>query len=349
MRLPQRWVPPVAAGAVVAAIAVGVPAATNSAPSLPTRSAADIISLAEQQHSISGLSGTVVLMSSLGVPAVPSTDTTGRSAEGLTGLLSGSHTLRIWAAGPDHFRVQVLGQLDETEVVRDGNQAWTYAYRTNTATRLQLPASSATHKSEAPALTAMTPQEIAQRLLAAIDPSTRVSVGAPVQVAGRSAYQLDIAPRTPKSLIGLATIAVDSRTGVPLRVTITARGARSPALTVGFTSVKFQKPSASTFAFTPPPGAKITARDLRGVAGSSKSTTPSALPIVGKGWTSVLVLPSVSLPPTLASILAKQATPIAGGTLVHTTLLNVMVADDGRILIGAVTPDVLQAAALAHG
>jgi hypothetical protein len=42
---------------------------------------------------------------------------------------------------------------------------------------------------------------------------------------------------------------------------------------------------------------------------------------------------------------ADLLTPVAGGDVLRTSLLSVMLADDGRVLVGAVTPQVLEAAA----
>jgi hypothetical protein len=47
----------------------------------------------------------------------------------------------------------------------------------------------------------------------------------------------------------------------------------------------------------------------------------------------------------LAGVLAKAATPVHGawgsGWLLRTTLISVLITDDGRVLIGPVTPSVL--------
>jgi hypothetical protein len=52
-------------------------------------------------------------------------------------------------------------------------------------------------------------------------------------------------------------IAVDAATSLPLRVQVFARGAASPAYSVGFTALSFARPDPSNFTFTPPPGAKV--------------------------------------------------------------------------------------------
>jgi len=98
---------------------------------------------------------------------------------------------------------------------------------------------------------------VAKQILAAVGPTTVVSLQQNVTVAGQGAYQLAIAPKDSRSLIGQIRIAVDAGRYLPLRVQVFARGATSPALQVGFTTVSFGRPAASNFTFTPPPGAKV--------------------------------------------------------------------------------------------
>ena len=91
-------------------------------------------------------------------------------------------------------------------------------------------------------------------------------------VAGEAAYQLVLAPKSPSSLIGQVRIAIDARHRVPLRVQVFARGAASPALQIGFTSISFGKPAAANFAFRPPAGAAVV-QESRRVAGQQAAGT----------------------------------------------------------------------------
>jgi hypothetical protein len=103
----------------------------------------------------------------------------------------------------------------------------------------------------------MTPIQAANRFLKLVGPTTRVTVPGTTTVAGRDAYQLAIAPRSSKSLIGRIMIAVDSQTHLPLSLQVFASGGGGPAFQIGFTSLSFARPAASNFTFTPPPGAKV--------------------------------------------------------------------------------------------
>ena len=100
----------------------------------------------------------------------------------------------------------------------------------------------------------LTPQQAAQQVLAAVGPTTTVSVASNVTVAGQAAYALVLAPKDARSLIGQVQIAVDGRNGVPLRLQVFARGASTPAFQVGYTAIQFVTPAPADLSFTPPPG-----------------------------------------------------------------------------------------------
>ena len=102
-----------------------------------------------------------------------------------------------------------------------------------------------------------TPQQLAKQILAAVGKTTTVKLQQNVTVAGQPAYQLSLAPKDSRSLIGQITIASTRANSMPLQVQVFARGASSPAFQLGFTSISFGMPAASNFAFTPPPGAKV--------------------------------------------------------------------------------------------
>jgi hypothetical protein len=226
----------------------------------------------------------------------------------------------------------------------------------------------------------MTPQQAAKQALAAVGPSTKVSVQSNVTVAGEAAYQLVLAPKSSGSLIGQVRIAVDGARNVPLRVQIFARGATSPAFQVGYTAVSFVTPAAANFAFAPPPGAKVQTVTV-GKSGhkTGKQMTGTAPKVIGKDWLTVAVLPSSVLSglpggsaastgkaassaaqaasggtsggsidsSALVGTVMRSATQVHGawgsGRLLHTSLISMLITNDGRVLVGAVTPSVLYA------
>ncbi len=264
-----RWAAPAAAVAAAGLVIAGsmLASAAQAAPVLPARSAAQLLAdIAGNASAPSSLSGVISETAALGLPQLPNGDS------GVPGysLLAGSHSFSFWYAGPAHVRIAIPVQLGETDLRLDGRQAWLWDSSTDTATRIVLPAhagpgavpglpgSGPVTLPGGRAVTAVpTPQQAARLILAAVGPTTTVSVQQNVMVAGQSAYQLAIAPRSSGSLVGQIRIAVDSRGYLPLRLQVFARGAASPAYQVGFTALSFARPAASNFAFTPPPGATV--------------------------------------------------------------------------------------------
>lgn len=350
--------PPVLVTAVISSVALTSGASADVAPTLPAKTADQLLAMV-QKAGVAGLSGTVTERSALGLPALPDSVNTG-SASGIVGMLTGTHELRVWVGGPaDHgkFRAQILDQLDETEVVATGEALWSYTYSTNQATELKLPTGGMHTASPAgapasSATGAFTPGQAAQALLSALSKSTAVTADRTSTVAGRAAYVLDVEPLTSQTTIGRISIDVDAATGVPLRLRIYARDASSPALSIGFSTVSFGAVSPSVFTFTPPPGAQVSVSNLSRPTG----TGAGDVRVIGSGWARVLVVPHVSLPTPggpgssgdneqLSSALAKLGQPVPGGTLISTTLLNVLLSDDGGLLVGAVPPSTLQSLA----
>lgn len=354
-------VPLLVAAVVAGGVAFASATRSDSAtPSLPPRTAEQLLADVSQAR-VPGLSGTVVETARLGLPELPALG--GRGGASLTGLLSGSHTVRVWLKGDDRSRLAITGPLAESDVIHNRQDLWIYSSEQNSAVHYRLPSGG----SQAPAPPQQgvppTPQELARQLLAAISPTTQVTVERNVRVAGRDAYQLRLRPRAAESLIDSVVLAVDGQTKVPLRVQILAKGKQDPAFEVGFTQVQFRAPADDVFDFTPPPGAKVTEKRLpspgegggHGQAGQPPSSTGGPA-VLGESWTSVLVVHDVNLGsggsgPDTAALrgLLRAATPVQGafghGRLLRTTLLTVLLTDDGRVYAGAVTPAAIQAAA----
>ena len=116
--------------------------------------------------------------------------------------------------------------MSEDDLVRNGTSMWLWDSAANTVTHV----TAAGQRAGARAVPAMplTPQQAARQALAETGPATIVRVDPTVTVAGQAAYQLVLAPRSSRSLIGQVRIAIDSRRRVPLRVQVFARGAATP-------------------------------------------------------------------------------------------------------------------------
>jgi outer membrane lipoprotein-sorting protein len=373
-----RWAIPVGAVALAGAVTAGSLISTAQAsPELPLRTPAQLLaSVAGQDAPPPALTGTVVETASLGLPQLPGTS----NQNSITSLLAGSHTIKVWYADPQHIRLAVPVQLSETDVIRDGRQVSVWQSDSNTVTRMQLPAKAAeAHAKAMPSQVPLTPQEAASQALKAVGPSTRVTVDRTVTVAGQPAYQLVLTPKSSASLIGRVSLAIDATRNVPLRVQVFARGAASPAIQVGYTSISFVKPAAANFNFTTPAGAKVkvVSPPTDSSRHMAKGTKASGEPqVIGKDWLSVAVLPASDLAGVMgaggasssaagvgsqsvssgsgesgamAAALMKSATPVHGawgsGKLLRTSLVSVLMTDNGHVLVGAVTPAVLYAAA----
>lgn len=116
-------------------------------------------------------------------------------------------------------------------------------------------------KEKAPEDVPATPKEFADEALKSVDDTTSVTVDGTAQVAGRDAYKLLIKPKQSGSTIGAITVAVDAKTGMPLKFTLTPASGGAAVVDAGFTKVDFAASTASTFDFTPPKGAKVTEGD----------------------------------------------------------------------------------------
>ena len=270
-----RWVPAVAAPAVIAAgVLVGsIPARAGDA--LADKTPADVLALLSG-HKTHTFSGTVEQASELGLPELPATGqgsgpASDDPAASAIEMLTGEHTARIFMDGKSKVRIQVVDRFAERDVIRRDNDVWFYSSKDNSTAHLTLPAHARDLPLSGPAVPGAspestspdsnvvppTPQDLAAKFLAAADSSTAVSVGPDVQVAGRAAYNLVLEPRTGSTLVGMISIAVDGETGMPLSVEVTARGAGEPAFRTGFTSLSLDAPDAALFNFVPPPGSTV--------------------------------------------------------------------------------------------
>ncbi len=379
-----RWAIPAGAVALAGAVTAGTMISTAQAsPELPVRTPAQLLaSVAGRDAPLPALTGTVVETASLGLPQLPG----GSDPTSIMALLSGSHTIKVWYADPQHIRLAVPVTMRETDLIRNGRQVWVWQSSSNTVTRMQLPANDgrgATPAAAVPSQVPLTPQQAASQALKAVGPSTRVSVQRNVTVAGQPAYQLVLSPKAGGSLIGRVAIAVDATKNVPLRVQVFAKGAASPAFQVGYTSISFVRPAAANFSFTTPAGAKVKVvkppSDTSGRMSAKDNKASGEPQVIGKDWTSVAVLPASALAGVMgagstssvagqaaqsataspaggngedaavAHALLGSATPVHGawgsGKLLHTSLVSVLMTSDGHVLVGAVTPAVLESAA----
>ncbi len=386
-----RWMAPLA-GLALAAAGTGLATSAGAQADLEPRTAEQVIAemhqaaldVATGSSTATGMSGTVVQTADLGLPDIAGltggVGPGGASSSELSAAVTGTHTWRVWYAGPEKVRLALVGTAGESDVIRNGREVWTWSSATKTATRYQLPEQVAGRPTALPtpsasgdaAALAGNPPELARRLLELIGPSTEVGTPQQVSVAGRAAYELSFVPRTKGTLVAKVTIAVDGEHKVPLRVRVFSTRADAPAVDVAFTSVDFAVPEARQFDFTPPPG--TTVREGGDGKGAGQTPDRQAKPdrdgaagarpsVVGSDWASVLVgtMPDLSTgrsgdatdggadngtdPSALLGAVQDRLPAVSGswgsGRLLQGTLFSLVITNDGRFGVGAVEPQLV--------
>ena len=291
-----RWAVPGTAVAVTAAVvaALQIPAAQAS-PNLPNRTPAQLLASISTDAKVPPMTGTVVETASLGLPQLPQTG----NPTSMASLLTGSHTMKVYYQDSKHYRLSIPQPQSETDVVANGSKLWLWQSSSDSVTEFTQ-ADQASAKNAAPkvAQTPLTPQQAANQVLAKVGKTTLVSVQANVMVAGEPSYQLVLAPKDSRSLVGKVMIAIDGKYGVPLRVQLYAKGASSPAFQVGYTALQWVAPDPANFSFTAPKGASVDVVNPKDEAKSASGSTPSSTTgfgSYGKSWLTVVAFPQKDL------------------------------------------------------
>ncbi|MFJ8231810.1 outer membrane lipoprotein carrier protein LolA [Streptomyces sp. NPDC094448] len=417
-RRAARYALPVAVAGVAAATIGLVPAlAASGDPDLPEISAQELIEKIAASDT-QQLSGSVKISTNLGLPGIAEAAGSflsggGRGGSGgpgggpggrdggegssaapdakLAQLATGSHLLRVAIDGPERQKVSIVEKTSEYSLIRNGDEVWGYDSASNEVFHHKGAGSGAgkaesgTEKRAAAPKELPTPRVLAEEVLKAAEGTTSVTVDGTAKVAGRSAYQLVVEPKQSGSTIGSVRIAVDSKTGTPLKFSVVPAAGGKAALDIGFTKVDFSAPAASTFDFDPPKGAKVKdAEELRkeaekaggaaekeghgfggpggfgGLGDLGGSGGPGDTQVIGEGWTAIAKIgtpggadknaPGIgALPPEADKFLGSLGDSVSGkfgsGTVFKTRLVNALLTDDGTVYVGAVTKDALVKAA----
>ena len=350
---------------VAGAIALGawLPNATSAAaatPSLTPLSAQQLVAKALSSH-VKGFSGTVRWTANLGLPSL-SALTGGVGGQGgghafdPTTLLSGSHDISVWDAGPSEQRLALPGSLSEVDLVHNGANLYTFDSSTQKVTDYTGVGAAGRHAPAEATGVPLTPDQAARDLLAHLGTSTTVSVITPVYVARQPAYQLVLTPNAAASTVGSVTVAVDAANGMPLRLQVFPRHSAAPALSLGFGKISFAVPGAGSF--SAPHGSSTVTRSIGHAmdagrprpGGATAPGVPAPHPTtIGTGWATIAVIPGAGS--QAAGRLDRVGSTVTGsfGTarLVGSTILNALVLPSGEVLAGFVTPAALEAAASA--
>jgi hypothetical protein len=127
---------------VVSAVVASTMLASASAPTLPRRSAAQLIAGLRHASMPPAASGTITEIANLGLPALPdlggvSSGASGGSALSPASWLTGTHVVQFWYA-PGEVRLAVPAPFGESDLRVNGNQIWLWSSQSRTATRLLL-------------------------------------------------------------------------------------------------------------------------------------------------------------------------------------------------------------------
>ncbi|MFJ5308725.1 outer membrane lipoprotein carrier protein LolA [Streptomyces sp. NPDC088350] len=381
-RRAARYIVPVTVVGVAAATIGLVPALADSGdPNLPKITAQQLIDKIAKSD-VQQLSGTVKISTDLGLPNLGGLESSmlsgatksgdGSSADPttkLTELATGTHTLRVAADGPDKQKISLLENAAEYSLIHNGKDVWGYDSQSNEVYHGTAADSSKSDETRA------TPKGLTDEALKSVDATTSVTVDGTEHVAGRDAYKLLIKPKQSGTTVGTISIAVDSKTGLPLKFTLTPASGGAAVVDVGFTQLSLAKPAASTFDFKTPKGAKVTTEDSAkkaapdhsgkpgrlgkpGKSGGDLGKGPDGLTVLGKGWNSIATfdtggqgVPSGSasgggdLGGVISSLGDKVKGTFGSGTVFSTRLINALVTDDGKVYVGAVTKSALVKAA----
>jgi outer membrane lipoprotein-sorting protein len=365
----------IAAAGVVAGVAglgvLAMPAGAGPAPVLPQVDAQSLVESVLTTAKPVAFGGTVDVNNSLGIPAIA----------GLPQLSDGASQVRMWSDGQGRSRVSLPTGSSERTIVDDGTTLWSWNSETQTVTKTPHDAKTAEAKPELglglglgqdgkPA----DPVQVARDVVAEIEKSSTVSVDGTARVANRPAYELVLTPKpTERTVLREVRIAVDSELRLPLRVSLLTNGTDEPAVQVGFSELTVGAQDAGLFQFTPSASAKVEEQKAEAPSDQDKADAEKAIgeaspQVVGDGWDTVIVakvsaeslagtqLPNEDQPERrgpgrdeagtnpqdLLKQLGKQVSGSWGsGTLISSKIGNVLLADDGRIALGAVPEQVL--------
>ena len=175
------------------------------------------------------------------------------ASEGDTGP-SGPRTTRVWRGGPHTLRLELQGENGDRVLVRNVGEVSAYDGATNTLKVGEKPEGA---EGTPGAVPGFTPEEVGT-FLAEISPTSKVTTGAPVQVAGRWAYPLSLEPKDKSlTLVERAEALVDAEAFVPLRFELYAEETPEPVVRYEAWSFEVGPVPGERFVLETPPGATV--------------------------------------------------------------------------------------------
>ena len=167
---------------------------------------------------------------------------------------SGPRTARVWRGGPNRLRAELQRENGDRVLVRNGDRVSIYDGASNTLETGEKPEDTLWG---ADGLPGASPEEI-DKLLAEIAPSSKLTTGAPVEVAGRWAYPLTLEPRDEgATLVEHAEALVDAEAFVPLLFELYAEGRPEPVARYEAQDFQVGPVPDARFEFETPPDATV--------------------------------------------------------------------------------------------
>ncbi len=248
----RRWL-------VVAAVALALVATPAVVAALPVAAATiPVADLVARIRASAGqaFEGYAVSTGTAGLPSLP-------QLSDVSDLLNGDTSMRVWYASTHRWRVDVIGTGTERDTyhLADHEVTWDYGRsqltEVDAGTRtliLDPTTNQVTQVSTAPSVRLprgadLAPADLGRRLLETAE-GDRYSALPARRVAGIAAAGVRIVPASPHTTVGHVDVWADPRTGLPLEVTVTGKGATAPILVSRFLDLRLGTPSEGVL--TPP-------------------------------------------------------------------------------------------------
>jgi outer membrane lipoprotein-sorting protein len=231
--------------AAVAGTAIAV-AASGSGPVPPPKPLAQAIHSALAAPKLTGVTARITFTNHL-IDA--------SNLQGSDPVLSGA-TGRLWLS--DHrLRLELQSDNGDAQVVINHGSFWISDPGMNTVYQGTLPADHSQAGEKPNGASGIPSLAEIQSDLAKLAKNANVSNAIPTDVAGQPTYTVRVSPKHDGGLLGAGELAWDAAKGAPLRFAVYARGNTTPVLELKATNISYGAVPASTFAISPPSGAKV--------------------------------------------------------------------------------------------
>ncbi len=278
--------------------ALAVAASGDSGPTPPPKPLADALHDAVNATAPDGITARITFTNKL----FPSGALVGAAGSSLMSGASG----RLWVTADGHGRIELQSDAGDAQIVWSPTEVSLYDASSNTVYKATLPASTDAATQDKGALP--TVAQISDFLTKA-GADVSVSDAQPVDVAGRAAYSVTVAPKHDGGLLGSVELAWDAANGVPLRAAVYAQGAASPVLSLAVSDISYGPVSASDVNVSPPAGAKVVTLDPSKASGSPAD---KGAPVTGLDAVQAAAGFPVAAPTSLVGLPLKDVRLVGG-------------------------------------